>query len=137
MRSKKLFQIFESGISKTGPYFSNNARMLMAKTKLPKTALQTLPAPHSTAPEEVSLNVSSETSFEEALPDIRSKSPKHQIDSENDFSYIKTDFLHVCMLHHDEFFGLEWNLADIEDCSSMVFGDETDFKDLFFNLENF
>ena len=137
MRSKKIFQIFESGISKTGPYFSNNAHLLMAKNKLPKATLQTLPSPHSPVAEELSLNVSSENSFEESMPDIRSRSPRHQIDTENDFSYIKTDYAHICMLQHDEFFGLDWNLAEIEECSSIVFGDETDFKDLVFNLENF
>ncbi len=137
MRSQKLFQILETGITKAGPYFSNNAHLLIPKNKLPKANLATRHSPHSPVPEEASINVSSENSFEEQLPGIRGRSPRPAAEGENDFSYIKTDYAHICMLPHDEFLGVEWNLAEIEESASIVFGDETDFKDLFFNLENF
>jgi hypothetical protein len=137
MRSKTLFQIFESGLTKTSPCFSNNGQLLLTKHKLPKASFPTLPSHHSPVPEEQPLNISSENSFEESLPEVRSRSPRAQLDSENDFSYIKTDYTHVCMLQNDELFGLDWNLGEMEECASIVFGDETDFKDLFFNLENF
>ena len=41
------------------------------------------------------------------------------------------------MLRDEEYFGQDFNLLEMEECLSVVIGDENDFKDLFLDLERF
>ena len=91
MRSKNIFQLFESTLNKTGAYFSSNAPLAMPNYKLQKFGTHNLPTTYSGL-DELSVNTSADTSLDETQIDLKGVRARTILEPETDFSYIKTDY---------------------------------------------
>ncbi len=91
MRSKNIFQLFENSVNKNGAFFSSNWPLFPANCKVPKSVIQSL-AVTLQGVEEISVNTSLDSSFEESRTELQKAIDKPTVLIETDFAYIKSNY---------------------------------------------